>query len=205
MSHSHDDHIGGLIPVVRDIKVAAFMEFPPKDLSENYLQLKELVKQKGITCIYAVQGQSYQIGKKAWIDILYPMEDQARLENIGGDNENNRSLVMRLSYKNTSILFTGDIEREVEEYLSDIYDFEVDILKVAHHGSRTSSTEPWIQIIDPQIAVIQVGRNIFGHPHPEVEERLLEQGASVYRSDRDGAVICTFINGKWNVYTMVNE
>lgn len=205
MSHSHDDHIGGLIPVVRDIKVAAFMEFPPKDISENYLQLKELVKQKGITCIYAVQGQSYQIGKKAWIDILYPMEDQARLENIGGDNENNRSLVMRLSYKNTSILFTGDIEREVEEYLSDIYDFEVDILKVAHHGSRTSSTEPWIQIIDPQIAVIQVGRNIFGHPHPEVEERLLEQGASVYRSDRDGAVICTFINGKWNVYTMVNE
>ncbi|MFS8629860.1 MAG: hypothetical protein LOD92_01535, partial [Bacillales bacterium] len=74
---------------------------------------------------------------------MYPMEDQARLENIGGDNENNRSLVMRLSYKNTSILFTGDIEREVEEYLSDIYDFEVDILKVAHHGSRTSSTEPW--------------------------------------------------------------
>lgn len=205
MSHAHDDHIGGLIPVVRDIKVGAFMEFPPKGISENYLHLKELVRQKSITCIYAAQGQRYKIGEKVWIDILYPIRDQARLQNIGGDNENNRSLVMRLQYKDTSVLFTGDMEREVEDYLSGICNFKVDILKVAHHGSRTSTTEPWIRVIDPQIAVIQVGSNIFGHPHQEVEERLLRQGAAIYRNDRDGAVICTFINGNWNVYTMINE
>mgnify|MGYP001951420177 FL=1 len=205
MSHSHDDHIGGLIPVVRDIKVGAFMEFPPKDISQNYLLLKELVKQKGITCIYAAQGQRYKIGEQVWIDILYPMRNQDMVHNIAGDNENNRSIVMRLQYKDTSILFTGDIEQEVENYLSDIYDFNVDILKVAHHGSRTSSTEPWIGIIDPRIAVIQVGNNIFGHPHQEVEQRLLSQGAAIYRNDRDGAVICTFSDGNWDVCTMINE
>lgn len=205
MSHAHDDHIGGLISVVRDLKVGAFMEFHPKDISENYQLLKKLVDEKGITCISASGGQRYRIGEKVLLDVLYPPDQSDLVQRIGGDNENNRSLVIRLQYRDTSILLTGDIEQEVEDYLLDIYDFKVDILKVAHHGSRTSSTEEWIKLLQPKVAVIQVGNNMFGHPHPEVEQTLMKQGAKVYRNDRDGAVICSFTNKEWQVYTMVQE
>jgi competence protein ComEC len=205
MSHAHDDHIGGLVPVLENITVKAFMEYPPGEENENYVRLKRLVSEKGIQSIYAHAGLSYRIGRYVWMDVIYPEQYGAKLGAFFDRGDNNRSLVLLLRYKDASILFTGDIEADVEEYLSSDWDFKVDILKVAHHGSNTSSTDVWLDAIKPKLAVIQVGKNSFGHPNSEVLQRLEGKDIKVLRNDCHGAVVASYIKGEWRIRWMVNE
>lgn len=102
-------------------------------------------------------------------------------------------------------MLTGDIEEGVESYLSSFWEDPVSILKVAHHGSNSSSTDKWLDVIRPRIAVIQSGKNNFGHPHPQVIERLEKYGATVYRNDESGAIICVYNRGKWRINTINNK
>jgi len=198
MSHAHDDHIGGLMGVLKNIPVKAFMEYPPSVPSRNYEELKKLITQKRIRIIRATAGQSYRIGRFVTVDVLFPDGSY-----IGEDeDDNNRSLVLLVRFEEASLLLTGDIEAEVEEYLSGKWNGKIDILKVAHHGSATSTTERWIQKLQPKLGVIQVGKNQFGHPHPDVLDRLKRHGVLIYRNDRDGAVICSYRNGAWAVGCM---
>lgn len=204
MSHAHDDHIGGLIPVLESVKVGVLMEFPPRDITDNYKELKAIVDKNGIKTIQVIGGQSYKVGKDVFIDIIYPVDDPEILDTLYDGNENNLSLVMRVRYKDTSIMLTGDMEEGVESYLGDIWKDEISILKVAHHGSKTSSTAQWLELINPQIAVIQSSKsNNFGHPNPHVIERLEEQGARVFRNDINGAVTCLYKGGQWCIKTII--
>jgi len=201
MSHCHDDHIKGLISVIERMKVDRFMECPPLEPGESYAALKSVVAKRVRETYPVTGGEVFKAGKDLTLHILYP-EDKAS-EGLYGGDENNNSLVIRLDYKDTSILFTGDIEGQVEQHLVKGGLPEIDILKVPHHGSRTSSTRAFLEALSPNIGVIQVGSNSFGHPSPEVLERMEELGIDIYRNDINGAVICRYRGGRWVVRTML--
>ena len=119
------------------------------------------------------------------IDILWPVRSTA---STGSDN--NSSLVMRLTHGATTFLFTGDIEKEAEAaLLADGATITADVVKVPHHGSRTSSTEEFVNAVRPKLAVIPVGnRSMFGHPHPEVVERWRSIGAETQTTGSKGTL-----------------
>jgi competence protein ComEC len=100
-------------------------------------------------------------------------------------------------------MFTGDIEGPVEDYLVSQGIEEVDVLKVAHHGSNSSSSQAFLDLLSPEIGVIQVGNNSYGHPSIEVLERLDQLGTKIYRNDLNGAIILSLRGDKWQVDTMI--
>ena len=181
------------------------MEYPPREQSTQYQTLRDLVDNKGIERIVAMNGQTYKIGKEMFLDIIYPVTDTEILNRLYKQNENNLSLVIRVRCQDTSILLTGDIEGDVESYLSDVWNESVSLLKVAHHGSKTSSAEEWINVLEPSIAVIQCGKNNFGHPDPNVVQRLEGRGTQVFRNDKDGAITLRYKEGKWYISTIVKD
>ena len=93
----------------------------------------------------------------------------------------------------------------MENYLVPEWNGYVDVLKVAHHGSNTSSTDEWLDVLSPQLAVIQVGKNSFGHPHPHVLQRLERRGIRIFRNDYHGAVIASYTMRQWRLRPMANE
>jgi competence protein ComEC len=109
------------------------------------------------------------------------------------DDFNNYSIVLKAVYGNKAFLFTGDAESKSENYVLDKgYDISADVLKVGHHGSKTSTSERFLAAVNPTIAVIGVGKgNSYGHPTPEILARLAERGVAVYRTDLDGIVSVT--------------
>jgi competence protein ComEC len=120
------------------------------------------------------------------VEVLAPAADYVAPDTP----RNNDSLVMRLAFGRNTFLLTGDMERQVEAQLSaDGHLSHVDVLKVPHHGSKTSSTADLLDALRPEFAIISDGYgNSYGHPHPDVLARLTERGASVLRTDRDGLV-----------------
>jgi competence protein ComEC len=120
------------------------------------------------------------------IDVLAPLADYEP----GTSPKNNDSLVLRLRFGRHSFLLSGDVERQIESrMLSEEEIGHADVLKVAHHGSKTSSTEEFLNAASPTFAIISAGfENSYGHPHPDILKRLQEHGTIVLRTDRDGLV-----------------
>ncbi len=203
MSHSHDDHISGLQPVLSQLKTRTFMEYPPQEDNPVYLEMKKTIEERGIQVISAARGQSYRIGEETLIHVLHP--DPDHVQTLYQDNENNLSLVILMECGDAAVLFTGDIEKGVEYYLAGRMDKRASVLKVPHHGSNTSSTDVFLEVVSPQTAVIQTGTNFFGHPHPEVLDRLESRNIKVYRNDIHGAVILQYHDGSWTIHTMFND
>lgn len=140
--------------------------------SANYNRFLELVKVKNIKVHISKLGEKIRIEKNINIEVLWPTE-----ELITSNILNNNSLVMKLSYNSFSMLFTGDIEKIAEEEIVNKYirtnKLNVKIIKIAHHGSKTSSIQEFLNLTKPQIALIGVGaNNNFGHPNEEVLKRL---------------------------------
>lgn len=202
-SHDHSDHIGGLRAVASNLPIGAFMEYPPSEGSEKYHELKSIINRKDIHTINAYAGQIYTIGRYVTLEVFYPDAEGRSLSKFYDGDDNNRSLIFLLRYKDAEVLFTGDIYEDVEEYVASDWDKNVDILKVAHHGSRTSSSRYWLDAVNPYLAVIQVGNNNFGHPHEEVLERFAGTGTKVLRNDIHGAVICIFDGKNWTIRRMI--
>ena len=172
ISHFDQDHIGGILSVLEELKVGKIYITKQGERSENYEKFLKIVKQKNITV------QLLKTGDKIVMDtitfhILWPIEKQIE-ENI----LNNNAMVMKLQYKDFSMLFTGDIEEIAERKILDTYKNQLDILKatvlkVAHHGSKSSSIEAFLKATGSKLAVIGVGENnMFGHPSNVVLERL---------------------------------
>ena len=187
VSHFDSDHVGGLLSIMNKIKVKNVVISVQGKESENYLKFKEIVKEKKIKVIVVNKGDNLQIENGVNFDILWPDKKKLINENI----LNNNSIVCKLSYKNFSMLFTGDIEeiaenQILEEYKYNLQLFNCSILKVAHHGSKTSSTQKFLQIVNPKIALIGARENNkFGHPNDEVIKRLesMRYNNLPYRSD----------------------
>jgi competence protein ComEC len=184
LSHAHDDHIGGLPAIVAD--------FHPRELwtgatpdSPGWRKLRDEAARDGVKVVPLAAGRHFDFGRTA-IDVLAPLADY-----VPNDiPKNNDSLVLRIRYGSRTFLLTGDVEKPIEYRMLDDHEIQpVDVLKVAHHGSRTSSTESFLSAANPAIAVISVGTdNSYGHPNRDVLERLGEHHAEVLRTDLNGLV-----------------
>ena len=174
VSHFDTDHVGGLLTVMEELKVGKVVISKQVEDSENFQKFKEIVKEKCIKVIVVEKGDRLKIEDNFYFDILWPDNSNLITENV----LNNNSIVCKLQYKKFSMLFTGDIEEIAEKQILQEYKekaniFNSTILKVAHHGSKTSSTQEFLDATKPSIAVIGVGeKNKFGHPNDEVIKRL---------------------------------
>ena len=168
ISHFDSDHCNGLIEVMEKIKVGKVIVSKQPEESEEYRNILEIIKRKNIeACVVKAQDR-ITIEKDLYINILNPA---GKLE---FKDLNNNAIVAKLIYKNFSMLFTGDIEK-AEENIAQKYknNLKSTILKVAHHGSKTSTNEEFLKYVEPQIALIGVGENNkFGHPNQQTIEKL---------------------------------
>ncbi len=187
ISHPHDDHIGGLVKVLQRYKVKQILYTGVVHNSPAYLSLLENVKRKNIAMTIIDRPQKIQLGDDLYFDILYPFES---LLNQEVDNLNNSSIATKLVYKNNSFLFTGDDEKEIEaELLKADIDLSADVFKAGHHGSITSNTQEFLEAMNPQYAIIQVGEdNDFGHPSLRILKRMERLEIEYYRNDLNGWV-----------------
>lgn len=146
---------GGLKYVLENIKVKNLVISRQKEEYQNYKDIMKIALSRDVNIIIVKAGDRIVIDKTSYIDILYP-KSKLSLSDI-----NNNSIVAKLVYKDKKILFTGDIEKEAEEDILSMYDkkeLECDILKVAHHGSKGSTTDEFLNIVSPKIALIGVRR-----------------------------------------------
>lgn len=186
VSHFDNDHVDGLMYVLETLKVKNIVISKQSKESKEYKEFIELVRKKKSKVIAVKQGDVIKIEKDIDIHILYP---SSKLE---FDDLNNNSIVAKMVYRNFSILFTGDIEKEAENIILKKYNKDVlnsTVLKVAHHGSKTSSIEAFINLVNPKIVLIGVGKNNnFGHPNGEVLDRIRKLGTKIYRTDMHGEI-----------------
>ncbi len=202
LSHCHDDHSGGLITLVEQGMVGRFIEGPSWSRDQNYLMLQKALKKRHVLCRRVGSGTRMIFSRGVTMEILAPFSGAHPDEESADPNR--ESLVMRVSYRGKHILFMGDCDREGEyELLRSGADLSADIIKIGHHGSAGSSSSALLDAVKPRIAVVSVGRkNRHGHPSPQVLHSLRKRGIRVYRTDVDGAVICTIDSRSLKVRTM---
>lgn len=167
--------------------------------SENLQEFTKIVKENNIKVTTVEAGDKINIENNLYFYVLWPSAKNEIKEN----SINNNALVCKLYYKDFTILFTGDIEEKVENVIYKMYKnskvLKSDILKVAHHGSKSSSTEEFLKLVSPKIALIGVGKNnLYGHPSNIVINRLERIGTKIYRTDENGE-ISIIVNNKGNV------
>lgn len=181
-SHGDADHCGGLDAVLESFEVGGVFVSPYSENKEAYAIFLEAAERAGLEPACPDMSVSYPLGS-ASVKFLGPTADS------GNNNEN--SLVLRVDYKNTGFLFAGDIEYLGEQALFDSgAELKCDVLKVAHHGSYTSTGYRFLYEAMPQLAVISCGENnSYGHPHDEVLSRLRDADVTVFRTDKDGTVV----------------
>jgi competence protein ComEC len=194
-THPHPDHAKGLGFILRDFRVRQFWDNGAPQSSAWYGVIRQTAVDQDIYRHVSVNGVTAFTIDGVHLELLHPtpafQPSPGRRPRVGEDRgENNRSLVFKLTYGTISFLFTGDIEQEAERFLLQSgRELHTTILKVPHHGSRTSSSEPFVRAVDPSVAVISVQRdNRFGHPHPAVVERYAALGAQIFRTDEHGAI-----------------
>lgn len=192
VSHPHEDHFGGLLPLLGAIPVSRLLISPIPGESPYYLELLTKAETLKIPADEGYAGQKWSCGPNLILEILHPPQKLIR----GTDSVlNNNSLVIRLSYGSVRILFTGDIEQEaVRDLLRRKEALQAEILQVPHHGGYLANLPDFLRAVNPRVAVIPVGTNPFGHPHPFILTSLEEAGVTVYRTDLHGAVI-VYTNG----------
>ena len=196
-THGHGDHIQGLYTVLKELKVENVI-LPDYNEADEFDKFKNICRDRNIKITYCNEGDNITLDKETYIKVLNPPLDSSNME-IGKSSLNNNSLVLKLNYKNVKMLFTGDIEKEAEELLVKSMqkaDAEVHVLKVPHHGSATSSTINFIELVKPKVAIMTVGKNNYGHPAEAVLKRYTDIEARVFRTDLNGAVIIRS-NGKF--------
>ncbi len=185
LSHPEADHIGELEAMAQRYPIACVLEGTRNKDTQAYRNFVETIAQKNIPREPARPGTRIDVepGITAWV--LFPDEDAMNKE----EEVNELSIVLLLRFQDVSFLFPGDISNKIEQKLCETYEnWDVDVLKVPHHGSRYSTSMPFLSEIRPEFAIIQAGRNRYGHPHPETLERLRSAGATVLRTDADGTV-----------------
>jgi len=189
-THSDADHLGGIPTVLEqyDVGLAVDPGFSdPEPLSEEY---RRRIRERRIPRVFVDRGDRIGGAEGVEIVVLNPPPGWAESEESTLEESSNEgSVVLLLRYGRVKILLTGDIGHPTEEELVEAYgDLDCVALKVPHHGSRFSSSPSFVWLSDPEVAVIEVGENPYGHPASEVVERYRRSGAFVFRTDRDGIV-----------------
>lgn len=205
LSHPHLDHLGALRTLLATVPVKTFLDAGYPSTSPFYTALVRDIAAKNIAVRQATRGRTIDIGDGASLYLLGPPSPWlARTRS----DVNANSVVARLSWRGRTALFTGDAEPETERWLlaqspGDRAALAAEVLKVAHHGGRFSSTLPFLQAVAPRLAVISVGMpNDYGHPTPEALARLGQVGARVLRTDQMGTFTLRSRDGQaWTVET----
>ena len=183
VSHPDADHFAGVPALLRNFEVGEMWVAADPSV-EDYARIRPLLRSCGVPLVTLRQGEVKQLGQVAF-EVLGPAPAPARKW-----SRNDQSLVLRARYGRHSFLLTGDIEERAESHLLERNVLSgAAVLKVAHHGSKTSSHQPFLERVRPTFAVISAGfRSPFGHPHPSVVKRLEQNGARVLRTDREGTI-----------------
>lgn len=185
ISHFHLDHCESLIYLMDHLTIDHIFISYEDENNPLYKQIITKGYNKNIPIIKLQTGDRYYIHKDIYFEFISPDDTILKREVL---DDNNKSMVLVLNIMERKVLFTGDIEKEVEKYISSKINFEIDFLKVPHHGSNTSSTPVFIDTIRPKYGFIQVGKNNFGHPSEEVLKEYRDRGILIYRNDLHGHI-----------------
>lgn len=184
-THPHEDHIGGLVQIVKDYSIGDIYMPKVNHSTQVYENLLQAIADKGYRISSPGVGEFMIDEDYLTMNVLAPAEEMT------GSNLNNYSIANRLVYGDTSFLFTGDAEKKSEEYMVENgYDLRADVLKVGHHGGDTSTIESFLAKVKPTYGVISAGiDNQYGHPHANVLDRLANQGVDIFRTDEQGTIV----------------
>lgn len=195
ITHLHTDHFQGVVELSQYMKIDKLALYEGNCLLEDEISAKLAMSSEKLMYVYA--GERLILSDGVYTDILFPercsKEEYERVI-LTEEDENKSSLLMKLNYHGISVLMTGDLGFEGEDALLAAYAGDEDflrasILKVGHHGSRYSTGNIFLETISPIVAVFQVGKNTFGHPHPTVLEKMKSAGVEIYRNDISGAIM----------------
>jgi competence protein ComEC len=198
LSHAHPDHFGGLKYIINNFSIGEV--WTNSFITSDEISILTGAEKESFTHRVLSKGDMLE-GEDYKITVLHPYSSFFAGSPRGEfSNENSRSLVLKIDMEKNSILFTGDIEEEAEESL--LYSagwLRSDILKMPHHGGRTSSSIRFINAVKPRIAVVSAGKNNpFHHPHASTLQRYKEAGVQIFRTDRNGAITVRFIDGRYS-------
>jgi competence protein ComEC len=180
-THPHADHIGRMKGVLESFEVGLYLDNGMRHTTMTYRELMETVSSRKINRRPAVRGMVLRLGDEATLTVYHPGE--ILLSKTRSDLNSN-SVVLLLEHGDNRMLFTGDAEYSTERELMSLDIGDIDLLKVAHHGSSHSSSQAFLNSIKPEIAIISAGHgNRYGHPNPDTLQRLTDSGATVFRTD----------------------
>jgi competence protein ComEC len=186
LTHPHADHLTGLLEVLKRYEVGKIIMTRVVHTTNDYQEFLRLIKEKNIPVLIIDKQQGLAIGGIN-LDFLEPEKSffEARPDNL-----NNSSIVFKLDFVSTTALYTGDFENEEDLLLYSLTTLAANVLKVGHHGSTNANDEDFIKAVDPEFAIISVGKdNKFGHPHYRTLHYLQETGAEIFRTDESGDVV----------------
>jgi competence protein ComEC len=183
LTHPDEDHIAGAATILDRFPVDRLLISGISSANSTYNRIFHLAEQRHVVTAMLTRGQQIQFRDGVSAEVLNPSPTDSV-------SHNNGSIVLRVQYGSTSVILTGDAEALAEDEISRLCgDVHADVLKLGHHGSHTSTTPQFLDSVKPQAVVISVGRrNQFGHPHPDVLNRLSERHIRTFRTDRDGEV-----------------
>lgn len=184
-THPHEDHIGGLLTILKDFPVQQVLDSGQVHTTPTFETYLNLIDQKNIPFKTAQRGQTINIDPSLKIEVLSPPATHF------ADDLNQNSIALRVTYGKISFLLMGDAGTQAESsLLSSGYDLNSDILKVAHHGSSSASSSAFLNAVSPEISIIEVGAgNSYGHPTQRTLAALQSTGSKVYRTDLDGTIV----------------
>ena len=182
-THPHEDHIGGLDKVIDNFEVGEIIMPEVKNTTKTFESVLKSAAKKEKKIKKAKPGIEIDLGEGTNVEVFSPGKDKYK-------ELNNYSPIMKITYGENSFLFTGDAEKEVEkEVINNGYNLKAEVLKVGHHGSTTSTTEEFLDLVNPEIAVISVGKeNTYGHPEKKILDRLKNKNIKILRTDEIGSI-----------------
>lgn len=186
LTHRHSDHLGGLPRIIDACGAKLFLDGGGSHDTATYLHLLRTLEKLAVPLRQAEAGRQIDLGAGSILTLLGP---PSPFIDVGSESVNSNSVVARLSQGKTSMLFTGDADIHEETWLMEQgFDLRSDVLKVGHHGSRTSSGTRFLRTVRPGLAVVSTCTDDPKHPHPETLARLREVHATVVETDREGTL-----------------
>ncbi len=194
-THPDKDHIAGLPSIFERFAVGMFSESGTRSGSSYDTALRVAVEAEGLNAIHPKLGDQFDLGGGAALEVLFPDRVVSEVET------NLSSVIMMLTYGSTRVLLTGDAPSAVENYLVRLgVPLDADVLKVGHHGSKTSSSAVFLSAVSPELSVISVGReNRYGHPNTEVVERLKSASSTILSTAEQGIIVLTSDGEKFKI------